>query len=208
MKTCPQCGKQSSDRARWCIACRHPFDDNAAASLQRPDAPARAEGDAGCPVCKGQSGKGQFKLRMIGASQTYGVPIVMAVRVTKYRQGMVQAVCGRCERWLFQKRWVAWGAGMAAVVALFAAAALFHQVGLGILGGIAAVTMLYGAFYGLVDQLLWGRELERRLGLPPGRYQFPASVGHVLARTLLAPWLMTIVIASVFGMLESLHRVH
>jgi len=189
MKTCPQCGHRTADAARWCTACRYSY--LASPSPAAPSAsPALAQASGtGCPLCGGPKGTTRLTIRRILETRKYGIPLVLRLRVTDYQQGSVEGVCQACGWRLFRQRWVAWGLGWIPVALLFGLAAGLGSPALGILGGLALLLHLKGLFYSWLDDWVWGRDLVQRLGLPEGDYHIPASVGHVVGRGLLGPYL-------------------
>ena len=198
-KTCPQCGRATSAAARWCIGCRYSF--------EAPEAQAQApRTEVGCPSCGGPRGWGQQIIRAVGETKTHGIPLIASVSVTAYHQGLLTGLCSACDWALFRKRWLAWTLGWVPVMALFGAASAFESALLAALGGIALILLLRGIFYNWLDDLVWGQALVHRLGMPEGRYHIPASIGHVLGRGLLGPWLVTILLVMTMVVLERLRQ--
>lgn len=156
----------------------------------------------GCPLCGGARGDGQLKIRKIGETTTYGIPLVAGVSVTKYQQGVIDGICSSCGWRVFRGRWLAWllsfvPAAVAAVVAAKTDSGVFIGAAL-----LLALFAFLGAFYSFVDGWVWGNGVVRRLGASAGDYKFPATIGHVLMRTVVVPFVSFLGFAIVMAMLE------
>lgn len=202
MKTCSQCGRQSADAARWCIACRTPFD--AVATAAAP-VPASTAASGACPVCHGLAGPGQLLARRIGESKTWGIPLIAGVKVTEFEQGRFHGVCGACMQRLFWKQLAAWCLAWTpvAVVVIIAAVSKSELVAAG--AGVAAIFMLTRIFHTWADGLVWGESLVASLGLPPGFY-VPVGIGQVLARGLGLPAALCFLATAVLGVFSAVTR--
>jgi hypothetical protein len=140
-------------------------------------------------------------VRRIGATKSYGVPLVAGVSVTSYQRGVLERVCSSCGFTIELKR------AAALVVSLVPAAIAFGIAGAkgsalaGGLGLVLAILAFRGLFYSWVDGLIWGKDVVRRAGLPPGDYQFPAGILSVLFRGVALPFGMAVAIAIIGAIL-------
>jgi hypothetical protein len=201
MKACAACGRTTGDTARYCVACKTPFDAPVAAPAG-PASPSSAS--AGCPLCGGARGTGRIKARRIGETREYGIPIVAAVSVTAYEEGNVGGVCASCDLGLFWKQTGAWiVAGLPVAILFVIAGALSHPL-LWLFTFVVTVLFLRSIFQTWTDGMMWGDLTVQKLGLPPG-YYVPVGLGQVLFRGLVVPMLSAIGLLVVIIVLERLH---
>ncbi|MBL8915934.1 MAG: hypothetical protein JNM17_34870 [Archangium sp.] len=193
MKACPQCGRQASDAAKWCVACRF--------SWETKPAPAN---EAICPVCRGPAGIGSLAVRKIGETTRYGIPLVLSVSVTPYENGAFRGLCSRCAFRIERGRWLAFFLSLLPMIAVFILAGIKESPLLGTIGGILGILALRGLFYSWVDAFIWGQGVINQLQLPPGEtYTFPSSILSVLMRALIAPLAVVFIGASIALMVLS-----
>jgi hypothetical protein len=180
---CPTCVRVSSSRARWCVGCRTPLGAAAPGEVV-PSAPGEAQ-VGGCPLCGGPAGTGTLSVRQRGDSHTTGIPLVFSVTTTEYSDGVLSGFCSGCRTGIELKRLgtaVAIAALGVGVTGIAGVTNFFPLAVIGI-GGIALT--LRGLRYGFSDDLVWGTELARRLGLDGSNWEFPAPFAMFLLRAFI-----------------------
>ena len=128
--------------------------------------------------------------------------MLAAVSFTRYQEGVLDGVCSPCGWRVFRGRWLAWvlalvPAAGAAVVAATSGSGFFIAAAL-----LLALLAFIGAFYSFVDGLVWGGDVLRRLGASSGDYKFPATLGHVVMKTMVVPFVLVLALAIVMATLE------
>lgn len=188
--TCPQCGRVSSARARWCIGCRTPLSGAAAEGPLNESAPppasdvptgANAERPQ-CPLCGGAPAQGTLKLEAQGETTKQGIPFVFTISTTNVSMAELHGVCVPCRNHVTTGQMKA---VLAAGIVGIALAGFARAAGTIVFAAPAALWFALNfkqLRYGFLDDMLWGGSLRTRLGLADPAWEAPTDSGALVMR--------------------------